>query len=102
MLRFGYLLLNEGWWKGEPLVPGWYVRHASRESRYNPHFPYSLQFRVNSDGTVTGIPRAAYWKAGSGGHCLYVVTSLAMVVWKFGGRNGQYFRSKRGDRKREG
>ena len=30
------------------------------------------------------------WKSGSGGHALYVVPSLDLVVYKMGGRNGQY------------
>ena len=29
-------------------------------------------------------------KTGSGGHCIYVVPSLDLVVWKLGGRDGQY------------
>lgn len=90
MLRFGYLLLNQGRWQDEQIVPTWYVRHATRRSPYNPHYPYSLQFDVNTDGDVPGLPRDAYWKSGSGGRALYVVPSLDLVVWKFGGRDGQY------------
>jgi CubicO group peptidase (beta-lactamase class C family) len=90
VLRFGYLLLNEGRWQHEQIVPAWYVQHATRKSPYNPHYPYSLQFDVNTDGDVPDLPRDAYWKSGSGGHALYVVPSLNLVVWKFGGRDGQY------------
>jgi CubicO group peptidase (beta-lactamase class C family) len=90
MLRFGYLLLNEGHWGERQLVPAEYVRHCSQHSRFNPHFPYSLQFTVNSTGHFEGLPRDAFWKAGSGGHALYVVPSLKLVVWKLGGRDSQY------------
>ncbi len=90
MLRFGYLLLNEGRWQDRPIVPSEYVRHASRRSPYNPHYHYSLQFKVNTDGAVPEFPRDAYWKSGSGGHVLYMVPSLDLVVWKLGGRDGQY------------
>lgn len=90
MLRFGYLLLNEGRWQHEQIVLAWYVRHATRKSSYNPHYPYSLQFDVNTDGDISDLPRDAHWKSGSGGHALYVVPSLNLVVWKFGGRDGQY------------
>ncbi len=90
MLRFGYLLLNEGRWQHQQIVPAWYVRHATRKSPYNPHYPYSLQFDVNTDGDIPDLPRDAFWKSGSGGHALYVVPSLDLVVWKFGGRDGQY------------
>jgi CubicO group peptidase (beta-lactamase class C family) len=90
MLRFCYLLLHKGRWNGQQLVPENYVLAASKASSYNPHFPYSLQFNVNSNGEVSELPRDAFWKIGSGGHCLYVVPSLDLVVWKMGGRDGQY------------
>jgi CubicO group peptidase (beta-lactamase class C family) len=90
MLRFGYLLLSRGRWQNEPIVPAAYVRAATSKSPYNPHFPYSLQFDVNTDGQAEGVPRDAFWKSGSGGHCIYVVPSLDLVVWKLGGRDEQY------------
>lgn len=96
MLRFGFLLANEGRWKDRQLIPRDYVLHCGRQSPYNPHFPYSLQFDVNTDGHETGIPKDAFWKSGSGGHVLYVVPSLELVVWKLGGRDGQYATSDTG------
>ncbi|MGH7958742.1 MAG: serine hydrolase domain-containing protein, partial [Opitutaceae bacterium] len=90
MLRFGYLLLHGGRWNDRQLIPADYVRHCSQKSPYNPHFPYSLQFNVNTDGDIAGLPRDAFWKGGSGAHCLYVVPSLDLVVWKLGGRDEQY------------
>jgi CubicO group peptidase (beta-lactamase class C family) len=96
MLRFCYLLLHEGHWQDRQLVPTKYVRHCGRKSPYNPHTPYSLQFDVNSDGHVTGVPRDAFWKTGSGGHVLYIVPSLDLVVWKLAGRDNQYQKSNTG------
>lgn len=96
MLRFGYLLLNEGRWLDQQVVPAEYVRHCSRKSPWNPHFPYSLQFNVNTDGTVPGLPTDAFWKLGSGYHAIYVIPSEDLVVWKFGGRDGQYSQSNTG------
>jgi CubicO group peptidase (beta-lactamase class C family) len=90
MLRFAYLLLREGRWGERQLVPANYVRKAGQSSPYNPHFSYSLQFHVNDDGHATGIPRDAFWKPGSGGHCIYIVPSLDLVVFKMGGRDEQY------------
>jgi CubicO group peptidase (beta-lactamase class C family) len=90
MLRFGYLLLHEGRWQHRQLVPADYVRHSSRRSRFNPHFPYSLQFTINTNGETADLPRDAYWKQGSGGHALYIVPSHQLVVWKLGGRDEQY------------
>jgi CubicO group peptidase (beta-lactamase class C family) len=52
-------------------------------------FAYSLQFNVNTGGGIPELPRDAFWKLGSGGHALYVVPSLDLVVWKLGGRDDQ-------------
>ena len=90
MLRFGYLLLREGRWNDKQLVPADYIRRCARKSPYNPHYPYSLQFNINTDGQAPELPRDAFWKSGSGGHALYVVPSLDLVVWKLGGRDEQY------------
>lgn len=96
MLRFGYLLLREGMWGDRRLVPADYVRKATRQSPYNPHTSYSLQFDVNTGGHWSTVPRDAFWKSGSGGHVLYVVPSLDLVVFKLGGRDDQYSPSNTG------
>ncbi|HAA77375.1 TPA: serine hydrolase [Candidatus Latescibacteria bacterium] len=90
MMRTLYLLLQGGRWGDQQVVPEWYVDHASKVSPYNPHYPYSLQFTCNSTGLDPDLPTDAYWKAGSGGHAMYVVPSLDMVVWKLGGRDEQF------------
>ena len=90
MLRFGYLLLHDGRWQERQIVPAEYIRHCRSQSPYNPHYPYSLQFNVNTRGENPELPRDAFWKSGSGGHCLYVVPSADLVVWKLGGRDEQY------------
>lgn len=90
MLRFGYLMLNRGRWGDRQIIPAEYIDHASRQSPFNPHYPYSLQFNVNTRGEIAELPRDAYWKSGSGGHVIYIVPSLDLVVWKLGGRDGQY------------
>ncbi|MCP5114279.1 MAG: serine hydrolase, partial [bacterium] len=90
MLRFGYLLLRQGKWRDRQLVPAEYVKHCGSASPYNPHTSYSLQFTTNSDGHLQGVPRDAFWKIGSGGHALYIVPSLDLVIYKLGGRDGQY------------
>lgn len=90
MLRFGYLLLHRGKWGETQVVPEDYVLKATSASPYNPHYPYSLQFNVNTRGEEKNLPLDAFWKTGSGGHCLYVVPSLDLVVWKLGGRDDQF------------
>jgi CubicO group peptidase (beta-lactamase class C family) len=96
MLRFCYMLLHKGRWEDMQIVPEEYIQKATNASPYNPHFPYSLQFNVNTNGEETTLPGDAFWKSGSGGHCLYVVPSLDLVVWKLGGRDGQYMSNDTG------
>ena len=96
MLRFAHLLLNEGKWGDRQVVPADYVRACGLASPYNPHFPYSYQFDINADGHVSGVPRDAFWKSGSGGHGLYIVPSLKLAIWKLGGRDEQYSRQNTG------
>ncbi len=96
MLRFGYLLLREGRWGNSRLVPAGYVHMCRRPSPYNPHFDYSLQFDVNGNGRWRGLPRDAFWKTGSGGHILYVIPSLDLVIYRMGGRDDQYDQANTG------
>ena len=96
MLRFAYLLLRGGGWGDRQLAPADYLEHCGSVSPYNPHYPYSLQFTVNGSGRWPELPRDAFWKAGSGGHAIYVVPSLDLVIWKLGGRDEQYGQANTG------
>jgi CubicO group peptidase (beta-lactamase class C family) len=89
-MRFAYLLLHQGRWKDQQLVPADYVAKCGKPSPFNPHTPFSLMFENNSDGHVAGAPKDAFWKSGAGGFCLYVVPSLDLVLYKLGGNDGQY------------
>jgi CubicO group peptidase (beta-lactamase class C family) len=90
MLRFASMLMQKGQWQGRQVIPRDYVEHCSRSSPYNPHYPYSLQFNVNDTGFWPDLPRDLFWKTGSGGHCIYMVPSRALAVYKMGGRDDQY------------
>jgi CubicO group peptidase (beta-lactamase class C family) len=90
VMRFGYCLARDGKWKDAQLVPSAYIHKCQTWSPYNPHTPFSLQFEHNSDGHVAGAPKDAFWKSGAGGFCLYVVPSLDLVIYKLGGKDGQY------------
>jgi CubicO group peptidase (beta-lactamase class C family) len=90
MLRFLYMLLHDGRWADQQIVPETYVNHCANPSPYNRHYPYSLQFNANGRGEQKELPLDAYWKAGSGGHAHYLVPSKNMVVWKLGGRDDQF------------
>ncbi len=96
MLRFCYMLLHHGKWGNNQVVPAEYIKKATNASPYNPHYPYSLQFTVNTNANISELPEDTFWKPGSGGHCFYVVPSLDLIVWKMGGRDGQYSKNDTG------
>ncbi len=89
-LRFGYCLAQGGRWQDRQLVPADYLRLCRQASTYNPHFPFSLQFEHNQAGQILGAPRDAFYKTGANGFCLYIVPSLDLVIYKLGGKDGQW------------
>ena len=90
MLRFGYLMLHEGKWEKQQVVPADFVKMCGRMVKYNPHYTHSFNFNMNEDGHIADVPRDAFWKGGSGGYAIYIVPSLDLVIWKMGGNEGQY------------
>lgn len=90
MLRFGYLMLHEGRWGRQQVLPAEFARLCGRMVKYNPHYQHSFNFNVNQNGNLANVPRDAFWKGGAGGYAIYVVPSLDLVVYKLGGNEGQY------------
>jgi len=88
--RFGYCLAQGGRWKDQQLIPADYLKLCQQTLPYNPHFPFSLQFEHNQAGQILGAPRDAFYKTGAGGFCLYIVPSLDLVIYKMGGKDGQW------------
>jgi CubicO group peptidase (beta-lactamase class C family) len=88
--RFGYCLAQGGRWKDQQLIPADYIKLCQQTLSYNPHFPFSLQFEHNQAGQILGAPRDAFYKTGAGGFCLYIVPSLDLVIYKMGGKDGQW------------
>jgi CubicO group peptidase (beta-lactamase class C family) len=81
-LRFAYLMLQGGRWGNRQLIPADYVELCRHVSPYNPHCPFSLQFQVNNEGRLLGVPRDAFFKSGAGGYCVYAIPSLDLAVYK--------------------
>ena len=89
-LRFAYLLLQNGRWGKQQLVPADYVALCAKPSKYNTHSPFGLMFESNADLHVPGAPRDAYFKSGAGGSAIYVVPSLDLVIYKMAGNTAQF------------
>jgi CubicO group peptidase (beta-lactamase class C family) len=81
-LRFAYLLLHDGRWGEQQVVPSEYLALCKKPSPFNPHAPFSLQFEVNQDRHVASVPQDAFFKSGAGGFCIYAVPSLDLAVYK--------------------
>ncbi len=88
-IRFPYLLLHNGKWGSQQLVPAGYVALCGKPSPYNPHSPMGFLFEVNADGHVFGAPRDAYFKSGAGGSGIYIVPSLDLVMYKMAASDAQ-------------
>jgi len=89
-LRFTYMLLHQGRWGKQQLVPAEYVGMCSKPSPYQKHAPFSLMFEVNADGHVAGAPPDAYFKSGGGGFGVIIIPSLDLVIYKMAGSDAQY------------
>ena len=88
-VRLPYLLLHNGRWGKQQLVPADYVAMVGKPSPYNPHSPMGLMFEQNADGHVFGAPRDAFFKSGAGGSGIYVVPSLDLVIYKMAASDAQ-------------
>jgi CubicO group peptidase (beta-lactamase class C family) len=89
-VRFGYCLAQGGRGRDRQLIPADYLKLCQQALPYNPHFPFSLQFEHNQAGQILGAPRDAFYKTGANGFCLYIVPSLDLVIYKLGGKDGQW------------
>ena len=84
LARFGYLMLRDGVWEGERLIPEWWINLATRTSQdLNPDYGYT--WWVNTQGTRwPGLPRDAFALCGYRANYCCVIPSLDMVVARVG------------------
>jgi len=97
MARIGYLYLREGSWRGKQLIPRSFVRAAARTDRSIAGLPvvkskefgrasshYGLLWWNNADGTLSGVPRDAFWSWGLYDSLIVVIPSLDIVATRAG------------------
>ncbi len=81
--RIGYLLLQNGRWEGQQIVPEAYLREATSPSQ--PHNKdYGLAFWLNTEGSNSAIPKDVYAMKGYKANRLYIVPSLDLVISRVG------------------
>lgn len=90
LARFGYLMLQGGQWRGEQLVPAWWVEMATRSSQpFNPD--YGFTWWVNTAGTRwPRLPLDLFAASGYQSNRLYVLPSLDLVVARTGSGPGAW------------
>lgn len=78
LARFGYLMLHEGSWKGEQILPeGWVESFVAT--------PYYPNLRSNVDGYLhEEFPEDLYRLYGSGGNFVFIVPSLNLIAVRTG------------------
>jgi CubicO group peptidase (beta-lactamase class C family) len=82
--RLGYLMLHGGAWKGNQIVPKWWVDLATHSSQdVNRGYGYGIW--ANTDGTLfPGLPKDTFAFRGFGSNRCYVIPSLDLVVVRVG------------------
>ncbi len=108
MARIGYLYLRKGRWKGQQIIPSWFVDAARvtpkevrglevvrPESYFDASDHYGLLWWNNNDGQMKGVPRDAYWSWGLYDSLIVVIPSLDVVIARAGkslnkGQNSAY------------
>ncbi len=77
MLKFGQLILNNGKWKGEQLIPEAYLARATTPSQINEH--YGFLWWVD-DFTVGGKIYQSFQGRGAGGQFIFMFPELDLVA----------------------
>jgi CubicO group peptidase (beta-lactamase class C family) len=85
--RLGLLMLQDGVWQGERLLPEGFVAFVSTPApAWNPP-QYGGLFWVNASGGMD-LPKTAYNMAGQGGQYVFIVPSHDLVIVRLGHQAG--------------
>jgi hypothetical protein len=97
MARIGYLYLRNGRWRDRQIIPEWFIDTArtvprfvrglevvKEDAYFNASDHYGLLWWNNSDGTMTSVPRDAYWSWGLYDSLIVVIPSLDIVASRAG------------------
>jgi CubicO group peptidase (beta-lactamase class C family) len=100
MARIGLLMLRDGRWRNEQIIPREFTEiapvpvaqharlpvHTNSLKEMGPNAPkhYGLLWWNNADGTLGNVPRDAYWSWGLYDSLIFVAPSLDVVVARAG------------------
>ncbi len=77
MVKFGQLILNNGRWKGEQLIPEAYVVRATTPSQINEHYGF---FWWVEDFNVGGKSYHSFQGRGAGGQFIFTFPELELIA----------------------
>jgi hypothetical protein len=85
LARFGWLMANNGNWRGNQIVPAAWVAESTRSQTILAKQPggYGYMWWTETDGRMlpkTRLPSGSFSAQGMGGHMILVVPSFQLVV----------------------
>ncbi|MCJ7738796.1 MAG: beta-lactamase family protein [Anaerolineae bacterium] len=84
LARFGYLMLRDGVWDGQQLIPKWWIDLATQSSQ-EQNRQYGYTWWVNTGGCRwPDLPHDLFFLSGYRSNLCYVVPSLDLVVARVG------------------
>jgi CubicO group peptidase (beta-lactamase class C family) len=85
--RLGMLMVQDGVWEGERLLPEGFVEFVSSPAPAWEPPAYGGLFWVNATGRMN-LPKSAYYMAGHGGQHVFIVPSHELVIVRMGHLRG--------------
>lgn len=83
MIRFGKLMLNDGVWEGQQIVPTWFVE-AVKNRDMNDWFGYSNCYWRNGYEELGFESNQQYWAAGYSGQYIFVSPKDNIIIVRTG------------------
>ena len=85
--RLGLLMLQDGVWNGERILPKGFVKFVSKPAPAWDPPNYGGLFWVNANQRMN-LPRSAYYMSGQGGQHVFIVPSHNLVIVRMGHQAG--------------
>lgn len=83
MARFGKLMLNDGVWKGQQIVPDWFVKELKKRD-LNQWFGYSNCYWRNGYEELGFEENNQYWAAGYNGQYIFISPKDNIILIRTG------------------
>lgn len=91
--KFGMLYLQNGFWNGEQILPGGWVKYSSKRNEVSEYGTYAAHFWKNATEPTTDLENKKYWPnlpddmyyaSGYEGQNLVIIPSKELVIVRLG------------------